>query len=62
MNLNVDVKIIAKSFPAIVFVAGLVLLLGSCSFGFGLGAGLLGFVLMLAGIGLFVLVLFLDRD
>jgi hypothetical protein len=62
MNLNIDVKIIAKTFPTIVFVAGLVLLLGSCNFGLGFGAGVLGCVLMLFGIGLFVLVLYLNRD
>jgi hypothetical protein len=62
MNLNIDVKIIARSFPAIVFVGGLVLFLGSCGFGLGLGAGVVGFLLMLFSIGLFVLVLYLTRD
>ena len=52
--MNFDFKVIAKSFPAICLVAGLALFVGSLGFGLGFGAGLLGVILIFAGIGLYV--------
>jgi len=49
-----DFKVIAKSFPTICLVLGVFLLVGSLKLGLGFGAGLLGVILVFAGIGLYV--------
>lgn len=50
-----DIKVVARTVPAICIVLGFVSLFGSCTAGLDPGFGVFGFFLIVAGIGLQVL-------